>query len=300
LQYGTISRSLAAALSLVLVALTVGLLLLELRARGRFTYYRSDAHGAAPPARIALGAWRWPAFLGCALLAGVSLAVPLFVLATWVVQGLSIGETFQSLWTPAWNSMTASALAAIATVLAALPVALLAVRYPSWWSAAIERLTYIGFALPGIAVSLALVFFAVRYAQPLYQSLPLLVFAYLVMFLPAAVGAVRTALLQINPNLEAAARGLGQRPFNVLARVYMPLLRSGLLAGAALVFLLAMKELPATLILGPTGFDTLATSVWTHITEAFYAQAALPSLLLVAVSSGSLAFILGRDGRKRA
>jgi iron(III) transport system permease protein len=298
LQYGTINRSLAAALSLVLVVLTVILLLLERRARGRSAYYRSDSRSSAPPNQIQLGNWRWPAFGFCVLAVGVSLILPISVLITWVINGLFSGEVFQSLWTLAWNSISASALAALAVVIAALPVAVLAVRYPSWWSTTVERLTYIGFALPGIALALALVFFAVRYAQPLYQSLPLLIFAYAVMFLPAAVGSIRTSLLQVNPNLEAAARGLGRHPLRVMAQIYVPLLKSGILAGGALVFLLAMKELPATLILGPTGFKTLATSVWSYISEGFYAQAALPSLLLVVVSSGSLAFILGRDERQ--
>jgi len=297
LQYGTFGRSLAAALSLVLVAFTVILLLLEMKARGRSKYYRSGTSTIAPPQTIQLGKWRWPALMFCGLMVSVSLVIPLAVLAQWTIKGVLIGESFQSFWLLTWNSISASGLAALMAIFAALPIALWSVRYPSWLSGLVERMTYIGFALPGIAVALALVFFAINYARPIYQSMPLLIFAYVVLFLPTAVGAIRTSLLQVNPSIEEAARGLGKSSFQTARKISLPLMRSGILAAAAMVFLLVMKELPATLILGPTGFKTLATSVWSYISEAFYAQAAAPSLLLVLTSTGSLAFLLAKETR---
>src|SRR5690606_16948092 len=111
-------------------------------------------------------------------------------------------------------------------------------------------------------VALGLVFFGATYAGVLYQTTWLLVFAYVVLFLPTAVGAVRASLLQVSPRMEEAARSLGRPPWRVLLTVTLPLLRPGLVAGAGLVFLLTMKELPATLILSPAGFETLATAVW--------------------------------------
>ena len=297
LQYGTINRALAAALSTVLVACAVLLLFAERWARGRTTYYRSGTGAGAPPKLVALGRWRWPAFALCALVTSLSLGVPLGVLLQWFLKGVAAGESIQGLVPAALNSLCASALAALAALAAALPVAILSVRYPSRSSLLIERITYIGFGLPGIVVALSLVFFAIHYARPLYQTLPMLILAYVVLFLPAAVGALRVRLLQVNPNFEAAARGLGKTPWRAFAAVQLPLIHSGALAAGALVFLLAMKELPATLILGPTGFKTLATSVWSSISEAFYAQAAAPSLLLVLVSCGSLAMMLARERR---
>lgn len=297
LQYGTFGRSLAAALSLVLVIFTVGLLLMEMKARGRSKYYRTGTGTIAPPTQVQLGKWRWTALIFCGLVVLVSLIIPLAVLAQWTIKGLLVGESFQSFWELTWNSISASGMAALVTVLAALPIVIWSVRYPSWLSGLVERMTYIGFALPGIAVALALVFFAINYARPIYQSMPLLIFAYLVLFLPTAVGAIRTSLLQVNPKLEEAARGLGKSSFQTARKISLPLMRSGILAAAAMVFLLVMKELPATLILGPTGFKTLATSVWTYISEAFYAQAAAPSLLLVLASAGSLAFLLTKETR---
>jgi iron(III) transport system permease protein len=133
-------------------------------------------------------------------------------------------------------------------------------------------------------VALALVFFGIRVARPLYQTLAMLVFAYVVLFLPQAVGAIRTSLLQVPSSVEEASRTLGSGRLRTLGRVLLPLSRRGALAGGALVFLTAMKELPATLLLGPTGYTTLATSIWDATREAFFARAAAPALMLILLS----------------
>ncbi len=298
LQYGAaFNRAAAAALSLVLIAFTAGLLVLEARTRGRARYYRTAGGTGSPPPTVRLGRWRWPAFAFCSGVTALALALPMAVLSLWVVRGVAAGEVLDQLWGPTLNSLTAAGLAATAAVLAALPLAVWSVRYPSRWSALLERVSYVGFALPGVTVALALVFFGANFARPLYQTLALLVFAYVVLFLPTALGAMRASLLQVSPRLEEAARGLGKSPLQVLALVNLPLVRSGVLAGGALVFLLTLKELPATLILGPLGFKTLSTAIWSAASEAFFARAAAPALLLILVSSLSMAFILRGDGR---
>ena len=297
LQYQTsLDRALAAALSLVLVALALGLLVLEGRSRGRGRYYRSTGvvRRAAP---VALGRWRWPALAFCATVVVLALALPLVVLGYWLVQGALAGGALPALWPWLAHSLQASALAALAALGAALPVGVLAVRYPSRASAVLERVSYLGFALPGIVVALALVFFGARYVPFLYQTLALLVFAYLVLFLPSAVGAARASLLQVSPSLEEAARSLGKTPWKVFMRVTFPLVRSGLGAGGALVFLLTMKELPATLLLSPIGFKTLAMATWSAASEAFFARAAAPALLLILASSLPMALLTLREGR---
>jgi iron(III) transport system permease protein len=119
--------------------------------------------------------------------------------------------------------------------------------------------------------------------------------AYVILFVPQAVGAARTSLLQVPASFEDAARSLGETRLGALRRVTIPLVRPGITAGAALVFLTCMKELPATLILSPFGFRTLATGVWANISEAFFAQAAAPALLLVLLSSLPLALLTLRD-----
>jgi iron(III) transport system permease protein len=173
-------------------------------------------------------------------------------------------------------------------------VAVLVVRFPGVRSYFVERTTYLAYALPGIVVALALVFFGINHTLWLYQSLLMLVLAYVILFVPQAVGALRASLMQIHPSLEEAARSLGRGSIRVLLTITLPLLRPGLLAGASLVFLTAMKELPATLLLAPLGFRTLAMAVWSSVSEAFFAAAAAPALLLVLLSSVPMIVIMVR------
>ena len=297
LQYDGGARALAAASSLVLIVLALVILGLEASTRRRSSYYRSTVGALHPPGTVSLGRWRWPALLLCGIVVLVSLAVPMGILGYWLGRGIQAGESAGLVGITVVNSLYVSGLAALAAVIAAVPVAVLTVRYAGPASALLERITYVGFALPGIVIALALVFFAANYLTPLYQGVALLVFAYVVLFLPAAVGAARASLVQVSPGVEEAARGLGRRPYQVFASVTVPLMRPGILAGAALVFLITMKELPATLFLAPIGFKTLATSIWSATEAAFFAQAAGPALLLVLVSAVPLAFLMLRDGR---
>ncbi|HMN28476.1 MAG TPA: ABC transporter permease subunit, partial [Caldilineaceae bacterium] len=248
-----------------------------------------------PPEVIPLGWWRWPAVLFCSVVVLLSLGLPALMLVYWLVRGLFAGETVIGLGEATWNALLASALAALVTVAAALPVGILAVRRPGWPTTLLERLTYAAYALPGIVVALALVFFGANHALWLYQTLPMLVLGYVILFVPQAVGAVRTALLQIHPSLEEAAHSLGKGPLRVFWTITLPLLRPGLLAGASLVFLTAMKELPATLLLAPIGFKTLATAVWSAVSEAFFAAAAAPALLIILLSSVPMTILMLRE-----
>lgn len=292
-----LERTLGAAMSLALAALALGIVGLEFVSRGRSRYYRSAPGTPRPGSMVRLGRWRWPALAFCSAVLAIGLALPASVLLFWAVRGISAGEPFVLLWGAARNSLYASGLAAVLAVAAALPVATLSVRFPGALSALLERVTYVGFALPGIAVALALVFFGANYAPVVYQTLGLLILAYVVLFLSPAVGPIRASLLQVSPRMEEAARSLGRTPLRVLASVTLPLARPGIISAGALVFLLTMKELPATLVLGPIGFNTLATAVWAAASEAFFAQAALPALLLILVSSVPLAFLMLRERR---
>jgi iron(III) transport system permease protein len=294
-QYqGAFDRTPAAVLALLLVVFTVTLLVVESRVRGRRQYHRSSAGARRALRPVPLGRWKWPAVGFCALVVTLALVVPVGVLGYWLVRGVSAGEPLRLVWTAAWNSVRVSAMAAGVAAAAALPIAVLSVRYRSRFTGLLERVTYLGYALPGIVVALALVFFGARYGGPLYQTLAMLVLAYVVLFLPQAVGAVRSSVLQVPPSIEEAARGLGRSGPGTLLSVTAPLVRPGVLAGVALVFLTAMKELPATLLLGPTGYPTLATSVWSATAEAFFARAAAPGLLLIALSGIPLAILLAR------
>ena len=299
LQYETaFNRALAAALSLVMIAAALSLVVIEAQARGRSRYYRAATGAARPASLTRLGRWRWPAFGFAASITAISLAAPLSLLGFWAVRGIVAGEPVRLLWADALNSVYASGLAALVAVVAAVPVVVFTLRFPGRLSWLVERLAYTGFALPGIAVALALIFFGARFATPLYQTLALLVFAYVVLFFPQAMGALRATYLQVSPRLAEAAQSLGKQPLGILWHVTLPLMVPGMLAGGALVFLTAMKELPATLLLSPIGFGTLATSIWSAAEEAFFAQAAVPALLLVVVSAGPTAFLILREPRR--
>jgi iron(III) transport system permease protein len=289
------SRSLAAALAMVLIGMTALILYLELRTRGRAQYSRRSVGAARQRKLVRLGWWRWPSLLFVGGVVLVALVGPGFSLLYWLVRGWLRGQELAALWQSSWSSVAVSLATAIVAILAALPVAILSVRKPGRYSVLLERVTYAGYALPGIVVALAFVFFGTQFALALYQTLPMLVLAYTVLFVPQAVGATRASLLQVPKCLEEAGRSLGQTPEQVFRRITFPLLRPGVLAGFALVFLTCMKELPATLILSPIGFGTLATAVWSNISEAFFAQAAAPALMIILLSSLPLAVLTLRD-----
>jgi iron(III) transport system permease protein len=192
----------------------------------------------------------------------------------------------------AGNSLVAGALAAALAAVLALPVAFLVVRHPGRLTSTVEGILYSAYAVPGIVVALAAVFFVINVAPVVYQTLLVLVIAYAVRFLPQAVGPTRSSLAQVGPRLSEAARTLGDSPSTAFRTITLPLLRPGVLAGIALVFLTTVKELPLTLLLGPTGFETLATQIWGAATEGFYARAAAPAALLMLLSAASVGLIL--------
>lgn len=279
-------RTAAASLGAVLVIVMFGLLLLSSRLRSAKVVHRLGP-GALRPARpYRLGRWRWPALLFCALVVAVAFVMPVAVLLYWASEGISTGSTtFSRAAALGGNSFLVSAGAAALGALAALAVAALAVRHPNRLSGIVERASHAGYALPGILVALALVFFSTRLVPPLYQTTALLVLGLTIHYLPLGIGPIAASLLQVSPRVEEAARGLGRSRADVFRTVTAPLARGGVLAGAALIFLHAMKELPATLILAPLGFETLATDIWTQTSFGFYEASALPALLLLAVAA---------------
>ena len=296
IQYqSSFDRTGAAVLALVLILLTVFVLFIEIRTRGRASYYGGHVGAVGNPVQIQLGFWRWPSLLFCSILVILSLILPASILLYWFFRSLKLTMAFPSLWTSAWNSVLASGLASGLVLLAAIPVSLLSVRQKGRMSMLLERISYSAFALPGMVVALAMVFFGSNYANPIYQTLYLLLFGYLIMFLPQAVGALRTSFLQISPSIEQAARTLGKGPLKVFSTITVPVAWPGIAAGTVMVFLTVMKELPITLIVGPLGFRTLATSVWSAVEEAMFGAAAAPALLLILLSSVPMALIVLRE-----
>jgi iron(III) transport system permease protein len=292
----------AALLSLELLAVVLVVLALEWRVRSNRTV---SGGTTGTENRVDLGLWRWPAMLVPATVATAALAVPSWILLLWVRsagEGYRPNESFE--WIQVVNSVGIAAAAAVVAALLALPVAYFAANHESRLALVFERLTYVGFAVPGVVLGLALVYFGTGFdgaagdALPaVYQTVPLLVFAYVVRFLPQAVGSARTSLLQVDPHLVEAGRVLGETSLGAFRRVTLPLVRSGIVAGAALVFLTTMKELPVTIILRPTGFETIVTQIWDAQNSGLYQYAAVPALLLLLISGLSMLVILAQERR---
>jgi iron(III) transport system permease protein len=297
-----------AMLSLQLLAIVAVVLALESRVGGSTSAYIS--RGSRQPNRVELGVWKWPALAFCALVAVLCLGVPLGVLSWWLLRG---GEAvFEFDPAAAWNSLkVAVAAAGVATVLA-LPVAGYSARSKSTTSTIVDRLTYVGYAVPGVVIGVALIYLTTsvdlltwwlpagegavtNLVQSVYKTVPLLVFAYVVRFLPQAVGTIRSSVLQVDPKLTEAARTLGRSSAGAFREVTFPLIAPGVAAGAALVFLTTMKELPATLLLSPIGFETLVTYIWLVRGAGSYGAAAIPALVLVGVSALSMVVILAQE-----
>ncbi len=280
-QYaGRLDRTPAAVLAVVLVIVALMVLWAEERSRSRASY--ATPHVPAPSRSVELTTRQTVAATAAlGILALVSLGIPIAVLLSWLArEGRAIID-----WGAVAGSLAGASLAGAVAFVAAIPTSVLVVRHASRRTTWLERSIYVMFALPHITVGLAVVFFASRYLGGLYQSLGLMVVVYASVFFAEALGAGKAALLQVDPSLEEASRGLGRGPLATLARVTVPLIWKGLLAGAVLVFLTTMKELPITLLLRPTGFDTLAVDVWSAADDLLYSRAAAPALLLLAVSA---------------
>ena len=210
--------------------------------------------------------------------------MPALTVGYWLVRSVARDANLGVLPGLAWNSLWVSAAAGIAAIVFALPVAYLTVRFPRRFIKPFEYAIYLGYGLPGIVIALSLVFFGANVAPLIYQTFFILIAAYLIRFLPQAYGNIRTSLLQVQPSLEEASRSLGSSWHATLRTVTLPLVRSGATAGGILVFVTTLKELPITLLLGPIGFKTLATEVWSLTAEGFFAEAAPVILVLLSIS----------------
>jgi iron(III) transport system permease protein len=289
-------RTGAAALAGVLVLVMVVLLAVEGRLRRTAPGARVSPGAARRAPTVPLGRWKVPALLLCGVVVAVTLVVPVGVLVWWATQATGRAISGSELGTAAGHTLTTAALAAAVATLVAAPAAWLGARHAERRGVRlIEGGLHVGYALPGIVVALAFVFLGIRAIPALYQTLAMAIAALVVLYVPLALGALRGSIAQIPPSLEEAARGLGRRPPAVLATVVLPLVRPGVTAALILVSLAAAKELPALLLLAPTGYDTLATQLWQQTNLSVFERAAVPALVLLVVSAPPLAWLVLRD-----
>jgi iron(III) transport system permease protein len=276
----------ATVLALVLVGLAVLLLVAERRLRGRTRRWRtgSGTQRRAVPVRLSR-AGRAGAIGWLTVLTGVAVGVPVVSLLLRMAEGsrtpLAVGELVSA----ALTSLGVAAAGAALAVLLALPVGILAGRYRTPAVRWVETLSFTGHALPGVVVGLSLVFLTLAVLPGAYQSVAVLAFAYAILFGPKAIGATRSATAAVPPVLEQTARTLGRGPLRAWAQTTLPLSLPGIAAGGLIVLLTAMKELPATLMLRPTGVNTLATELWSRTEVAAYGAAAPYAVTLVALAA---------------
>lgn len=286
-------RTYAALLALMLLAMTVVVLYVEVRLLRDVPLFRGGAVSRWAHAGAPLGRWRAAAASYAVLFTVVALVIPVATILTWTFSGSAV--ELNRLARPLWNAVTASGPAAFSAALLAVPIAYMSVRLSSRLTKGIERLAYVGYAIPPLALALAYIFFSLSAAPALYQTLGLLVTAYTLHFLAEAIGPVRSALYLAPRHVEEAARSLGRTPLRAFTAATLPLLRTGIVVSIAFVFLSALKELPLTILLSPPGFETLSINVWSYTSEAMFGSAGPYALTLIVLSAAFVALLLRHE-----
>ena len=283
----------AAVLSLVLIMLTVAILWIESRTRRNNKYYQTS-NTYRKPSTLQLGKWKPFALFYVGLIFLVSALIPISVLVYWSNIGIRMGALDERFFGFVLNSLKVSSIAALICMFFAMPIIYLKTRYPSIISSIIDRLSYAGYALPGVIVALGFIFIFNNHIPMLYGTFYVVALAFVVRFLPQAMQAGEASLSLVSPRIDEAARSLGYPPWKVMLKVILPNMLPGVLAGGALVFVSSIKELPVTLMLRPPGFDTLAVRIYFEAHEAIYHLAAPAALLIILASVIPLKYMLSK------
>jgi iron(III) transport system permease protein len=292
---GAAGSTLAGVLVLLCLVLIVG----ESTARGNARYARIGSGAQRVSAPQYLGSLAVPATIGLGVLAVLALGVPVWVIARWLWIGGTAAWTSTEIVTSTVQTVVLAGTAAVLTTVLAFPFAWVAVRYTGLFARFVEGSNFITSSMPGIVTALALVTVAIRYVPSLYQTVTLVVAAYVLLFLPRAMVNLRSGLAQVPPGLEEASRSLGVSPALTFLRVTLRLTAPAAAAGASLVFVAVATELTATLLLAPTGTNTLAMRFWSLSSELDYADASPYAFLLVALSV-PVTVVLFRQSAKAA
>ncbi|BAW96589.1 permease protein of iron(III) ABC transporter [[Synechococcus] sp. NIES-970] len=305
----------AAQLAAVLMLFIGGLLVLEKWSRHQAQYYQTSNNYNKPQA-YELAGWR-------AFLATVVCAVPVllgFVVPVGTLLEMAFNRPqaqFRSqFWEFAQHSFVLASLTAVLAVAIALVLAYGQRLNGNLWLLQLGiRISSLGYAIPGSVIAVGILIpigqfdnaianffreqFNISTGLLLSGTITALVFAYLVRFLAVSFGTVETSLGKIKPTLDDASRSLGYTPLRTLIQVHTPLMWSGLLTAAMLVFVDVMKELPATLVIRPFNFDTLAIKVYQYASDERLVEASVPALIILAVGLIPVIFLSWRIAHAR-
>ncbi len=282
----------AAILSAILILLTAVVLIAQRKSLGRRSFVQRRS-GTRPPTIYPLGRWKVPALCCSYLVLSGSVFLPVALLLYQTGSPLNLLRTLIAGHRYLWNSLWTATVAATAASGFGLFAAYITQRRKGLAGLLLTSATQLGYAIPGTVLGLSLILLYNAYLPWIYGTAAMVVLGYLLRFLPQAVQGSTAALVQVNPNLEEAARSLGRSTWQALREVTVPLIRPGIAAGWMLVFISSMKELAATLLLRPAGFDTLPVRIWIASIEVDYAGAAATSLILIAITALPL-FLISR------
>lgn len=294
---GQLDNQAASILSVLLVVLALLFLVTERWFRRKSRFYQTAGRYRAPQ-RIQCN-WLQTVGLTASLsiILGAAFGGPVCLLILWSLSPEAFAILDARFFGFVWNSAVLATLAATASVLVGLPLAYLASRKPTWLNTGCLQAAYAGYVLPGPVAALAVLILCLKLIPVVYGTVFVLIIAYVLHFLPAGLQSLEPAIQQITPNLEEVARTLGLSAHQTVRQVTLPLIRNGIIVAWVLIFLQTMKELPATLLLRPVGFDTLAIRVWLEASEEYYQLAAPSALLIVLVGLPALGLLLSRDWR---
>ncbi len=292
---GRFDNAAASCLSLVLVVCACVFFFGErwFRRRSRFYQTTGRYQQRMPQPCKPLAALLMTGYLLLVFMAAFGL--PCLLLIQWTTQAFSAGDISPAFVGYMWNSLSLSGLTATAAIVCGIPLAYAASRCRHWAGTLCVQGAYAGYVLPGPVAALAVLVVVSQFMPQLYGTILILLLACLVHFLPVALQSMESALQQITPNLEEAARSLGARPVQSFWHVTLPLVRGGFASAWILVFVQCMKELPASLLLRPAGFDTLAVRIWLEASEELYQFAAPPALLIVVMTIPVVLLLMRRD-----
>ena len=214
-----------------------------------------------------------------------SLLLPVGVLSYWLIRGLANGNSVSGALSGVVGSLTAASVTSVFAMVIATPIVVMISQYRSKFGDLFEKVTLTLYGLPHIAVGISMLFITIKIFPAIYQTFTTLIISYLIVFLPQAVGGGQASMEQVKLSYIEASSGLGLSKLDTFFKVTFPLIYRGLIAGAALVFLSTMKELPQTLLLRPTGFSTMAVDIWSYASEALFTQAAFSAFILLAISA---------------